>query len=254
MTPEPSRQEAAQRPTVLTLDADTVGRPSTKLRGTRAVAAAAALLRWSAAALASLLIVAFGASPAFAENTPAARLGAPFGGTWDRFGIANPRNHAPVFGGDLAFDYYGSEGQAVRAYIGTTPPFAGLIAKVGAVQPTCRSGVIADGGYAVRVDVTNTLGQNVGKVWYGHLLNVPPAGTGVGWGTVLGTLHQFPYNSCYQVNTASGIHTHMETYSSSGWACWVDRPANTSLGDNAALSFFGFTSWRSTLPCPRIYY
>ncbi|MEU4533148.1 hypothetical protein AB0F49_33410 [Micromonospora ureilytica] len=211
--------------------------------------------RWlSVTALVSLFIVMLDGSPAFAENLPAARVGAPFGGSWDRFSIANPRNHTPVFGGDLAFDYYGGQGQTVRAYIGTTAPFAGLIARVGAVGPTCRSGVIDDGGYAVRVDVTNTNGQNVGRIWYGHLLGVPAVGTGVGWGTPLGTLHQFRNNSCYQVSSASGIHTHMETYSSSGYACWVDRPTNTGLADNAALSFFGFTSWRSAVPCPRIYY
>ena len=210
--------------------------------------------RWGVTALVALLLVIVGATPAYAENTPAARVGAPFGGTWDRFGLANPRNHTPVFGGDLAFDYYGAQGQTVRAFLGTTVPFAGLTARVGDVRPTCRSGVIADGGYTVRVDVSNTNGQSVGRIYYGHLQNPLGVGAGVPWGQPLGTLHQFRNNSCYQVSTAAGIHTHMEIYSSSGWACYVDRPAGTGLGENAALGFFGFTSWRSTVACPRVYY
>lgn len=91
------------------------------------------------------------------------------------------------------------------------------------VSPACASGVIADGGWAVTIDVYSSAGDRLGWVLYAHLTG-PFVSTGqwISPGQNLGQLSRWRYSSCYQVTGEGGVHTHVEVYNYTHYACYSD--------------------------------
>lgn len=124
-----------------------------------------------------------------------------------------------------------------------------ISAKVWAVQPTCGGGGSV-GGWSIFIDIYVN-GSWEGWVSYGHLdqVSVSP-GQVLANNTVLGKLKWWPYSSCYQVSTASGVHTHMEMYDSTHFACYINYNSGQYLTYPSGLGFIGKTVYTSVQsPC-----
>lgn len=174
-----------------------------------------------------------------------ALIGMPFSGFWDRFGYAPPKTHDSSYctsasGCHWATDLYEAAGTAVRlkAFVPSGVPLRLRVASVG--KP-CGGGV----GSTVRVDVIRN-GTRIGYVSYGHLKNVPSAvkaGANVRQDEVLGYLSSWPRSSCWQVTTASGVHTHFTTGShGGGFSCYANRKPKTSVAAGRWIGSTGKTS------------
>lgn len=179
----------------------------------------------------------------------------PFTGWWDRFGLSHPSVHWRVecepaqsgwyeydpgcgtLNGDWSLDYYAAPGTRVDFKgDGIGGPFA---AQVWAVMPTCGS-TSSLGGYTVFVDVY-VHGQKEGWISYGHLNDVQvTAGQWIFWGQPLGYLKDWGHSyGCYEVSSPSGVHSHIEMYNSSSFACYVNWGSGSYISSNSDLGHVG---------------
>lgn len=195
------------------------------------------------AALVGLSLLAFGDG----KDTTSTFVSDPFSGYWNRFGATpeyrtgHPSLHhrvecepqfsdryatkQPCFygnldvgGGDWSVDFYQGDGTRVQFkqyYNGVV-----FTAKVWAIQPTCGAGV--SGGSTVFIDL-NIPGYWEGWVSYGHLdsVSVSP-GQDISADQYIGMTKWWPRTSCYDVLGNDGVHTHMEMYNSSKYACYYN--------------------------------
>jgi hypothetical protein len=129
----------------------------------------------------------------------------------------------------------------VRLYASRLSPNAGFTtyAKILSVGPACASGVISDGGYAVRVGLYRAQDNlEIGQVVYAHLwvnqqtvnynASKAPLPTDYGW--ALGNVGVFTQSRCW-----TGKHLHVEVMSNHAWACY-----NRGYAPNARLEFTNF--------------
>lgn len=144
-------------------------------------------------------------------------------------------------------------------------PFAGktntghtVESKVVAIAPGCKatsssettSSRIARGGYRVTIEAKDTVtGAILGRADLMHVANEQVSvGQKLGAWTVVGTTKKFPYNSCYQVNTVSGIHGHVEFINKHNYACWIPKSYNAALLETTKIGKVG-AHYSSTRAC-----
>jgi hypothetical protein len=160
---------------------------------------------------------------------PAISVQPPFTGIWDKYGVANPRNHNSVAGGDWAADLYRAPNSVIKVRAYPTSGRGAVRYYVAAETSACRSRT--DGGRAVKIDfyISST---KVGSAWYLHLANVPTgvrAGAWLSHGAVLGYTSRFTRSPCYDVPDDAGVHIHFELISDVHWACYINRRSGTSF-------------------------
>lgn len=205
--------------------------------------------------LLTLAAMALGAPAAQAHHAPSlpgVNIQPPFSGYWDRFGGTSPAaGHHRPFGGDLAFDFYRGPGAGIKVRAWPVSQVGAVSYRVAAVQAACRSGLIADGGYAVKVEF-HYGGHNVGHAWYVHVDRPQvTAGQWIGHAATIGYTSRFRYSSCYQVNTDTGVHVHQEYYSNRHYACFIRRPAGAWVDYWGVLGRVGGNyAWGANAACP----
>lgn len=161
--------------------------------------------------------------------------------TWDRFGVTPPSSHHIVFynwgyQNDWAVDIYRAPGATVVSPFGTSTASGHAVSvRVVTVRPGCATGNLADGGYRIGLEATDTAtGQVLARADVMHVNNKPSSitvGATVGPWTKLGETGRFRYSSCYQVNGDSGAHIHLEIINQHRYSCYVPRAANSALTD-----------------------
>jgi hypothetical protein len=194
------------------------------------------------ATLVGLTLVAFGDG----KDTTSTFVSDPFSGYWNRFGATIHDGHPslhhrvecePQFsgqydteqacfygnldvgGGDWSVDLYQGDGTGVRFKQYSNGVW--FTAKVWAIQPTCGAGASA-GGWTVFVDLLIP-GYWEGWVSYGHLESVfVSPGQNISADQYIGMTKLWPQTSCYDVAGNDGVHTHIEMYNSSKYACYYN--------------------------------
>ncbi|HEY1175572.1 MAG TPA: hypothetical protein VGF17_05400 [Phytomonospora sp.] len=168
---------------------------------------------------------------------------------WDRFGQSPPSSHHRVFYNwgylnDWAVDIYRLPGGTVVSPFGTkTASGHAVSVRVVTVRPGCATGNLADGGYRIGLEATDTVtGAILARADVMHV-DAKPAGITVGatvgpW-TKLGQTGRFRYSSCYQVNGDTGAHIHLEVINRHRYSCYVPRAAGTGLSDLTVVGVAG---------------
>jgi hypothetical protein len=203
------------------------------------------------------------ALPASAAGSATTKVwvGAPYTGYWP--GSPNPTDalpkyHDPLFTvygqnytHDWAMDYYAPAGTGVRLYAAPKDSALGsqITAKVVYIQPTCRSGSVSSGGYAVHIAIYHS-GVQVGSIVYGHVqpdFNKDGATTSADtgyrkgiarWGGYIGTVGKYTKNPCWDVSGTSGHHTHVELGNIKNFACY--RPGVAQHARIAEHEYIGY--------------
>ena len=169
--------------------------------------------------------------------------------TWDRFGQSPPATHHRVFSNwgylnDWSVDIYRTPGATVVSPFGTkTAAGHAVRVRVVTVRPGCATGNLADGGYRIGLEATDTAtGEVLARADVMHV-DAKPAGIVVGaevgpW-TRLGSTGRFRYSSCYQVNGDTGAHIHLEIINRHRYSCYVPRAAGTGLTDMTVVGLAG---------------
>jgi hypothetical protein len=168
------------------------------------------------------------------------RGGMPFSGAWDRFGLAHPSSHHTPYGGDWATDLYATSGTPV--YFHPFDNYTGGTYVVSSVAAACRSGIIADGGHAVKVELKDRAGTSLGWVLYSHLDRVPAGvanGQPISSGALLGYTRRWNHSTCYQVSTEEGVHVHYEAYNHHNYACYWDYGSGQTVASNRSMGLVG---------------
>jgi hypothetical protein len=160
-------------------------------------------------------------------------VGMPFAGTFDRFGAASPAGSKPhhiVYGADWSSDIYAAPGTPVRFH-------SNLRGRVRRISVTCKSGVVADGGYTAEIDLLDAAGKKVGAANYAHLTKPRvDEGDGLEDGATLGDTSRWRFSTgCYEVSNDNGVHVHFEA---AGSSCWVPN-SKTDLAEGAPLARIG---------------
>ena len=195
------------------------------------------------------------ASLASAPATPLLVKSPLYGGEWDRFGIADPSYHHTPWGGDWALDEYGDPGDLVRFRIRELDPAATAGKAYGVIETNWSSCASPYdwAGTAYQIGVYDGDGNHVGWVLYAHVdtsaVGLLPIGTVVGYGTILGTIEQYAWSSCYQVVDPAGVHTHVEVYNDSDYACYEPYYAGTLLYPRDTLGEIGSSNAGPQEPC-----
>ena len=179
--------------------------------------------------------------------------------TWDRFGQSGPAGHHRVFSNwgyvnDWAVDIYREPGATVVSPFGTkTAAGHPVSVRVVTVVAGCATGNLADGGYRIGLEATDTtLGVTIARADVMHVANKPAGiavGTVVGPWTKLGETGRFRYSSCYQVNGNTGAHIHLEVINRHRYSCYLARSANTALGDETAIGRAGVHYGSAPVAC-----
>ncbi|MBU1228072.1 MAG: hypothetical protein KJ698_12785 [Actinobacteria bacterium] len=168
-----------------------------------------------------------------------ALVGMPFTGWWDRFGLAHPRFHGTSTG-NWATDLYERAGTKVRAHV-WAPRKADLRLEVASVT---SSTACPSSGRQVKIDVY--LGSSkIGWVAYVHLASVRAGvvpGATIDPGAVVGELARWPYSSCWQVTSDTGIHTHHAEYNYHGYSCYAPRESGARIGRGRWIGSLGATT------------
>lgn len=137
------------------------------------------------------------------------------GATFPSAACSWPTVHQTPFGGDWATDLTASSGSSVVVYAAPQNSALPITARVLSVGPTCASGNLAAGGSAVKVGFYYN-GSEIGWALYGHINPSVQAGQTISrWGTTLGTLGSYAWNSCWR-----GVNLHFEMYSVRHYACY----------------------------------
>jgi hypothetical protein len=144
-------------------------------------------------------------------------VGMPFTGVFGAAsGQGSPANHETV-GYDVAVDLYANSD--VRVYVYAQRDVSLTLEPEYFSKGTC--GYVNVG---VKLD-----GKKVGQILYGHLDSYSSEVTthkNLPLGSVIGKTKNWGYNaSCYQVSTASGVHTHVAFTSVNAWACMGPQTA-----------------------------
>jgi hypothetical protein len=136
--------------------------------------------------------------------------------------------------GDWSVDLGAAPGTAVKLYAAPQNSAMPVTATVVKIAPTCASGNVLNGGYAVTVAFSSN-GTRIGSATYGHIQpSVAQGATVSRWGTTLGTVGSYRNNACWQ-----GSHLHFQLYSEHNYACY-----NRSWTPGAWMNptnFLGFT-------------
>jgi hypothetical protein len=230
-----------------------------------------------AALLACVAIIGSVAEPAGAAGSPTTPIwvGAPYrgayAGTNGRPTSSLPGRHASVYTvpgysyvHDWAMDFYAPAGTPVRLY--AAPKNSALnsqiTAKVLSVRATCASGRIADGGYVAFVGLYHS-GTRVGSIAYAHV-NPDFNGDGVTnstdigyrgslnrWGGYIGRVGAYSPNTCWQVNSTSGHHVHLEFANVQNYSCYRNLAAGSVISQSEYMGYLGgaFATARNK-PCP----
>ncbi len=181
----------------------------------------------------ALLPGAGGSPAALADGQHRAVLRMPFDGggtTGDE--LASAHHH---YWYAWAWDLHGGSGTAVKPRV-VSSDGAVTMSVASAGGSTCASGYA---GQNVVVSVS-VAGVQVGTVLFGHLDRVQvAAGQPVSPGSVLGYLATstssqpggYAHSNCWQVTTASGIHTHVEV----AQGCWRSLSTSTSVSASDPL-------------------
>ena len=144
-------------------------------------------------------------------------VGSPVEGQWAWEGSSLPQNHALSYGGDWSVDLPSAAGRGVFLYAAPQDGQSRIDAKVEAIAPACKSHVIADGGYQVRVGLYHG-STKLGVATYAHLNPTVSVGQSLNrWGTQLGTVGSYkrdPYG-CWD-----GTHVHVELYDQTWYSCF----------------------------------
>jgi hypothetical protein len=191
---------------------------------------------------------------ASAPNTILVVKSALSGGDWDRFDIAGPSWHHNPWGGDWAVDFYGAPGDLVRFRIKELNPSTTSGDAFGVVESNASScgSPFDEAGTAYQIGVYDGDGNHVGWVLYAHVetsgVGLLPVGSVVLHGDVLGTIEQFAFSSCFQVTTPEGVHTHVEMFNDSDYACYVPYAPDTTLFARDAMGGIG-TSFSAGQAC-----
>lgn len=221
-------------------------RSTTRLALVSALAAAAALLSAPAAQAEE--------SPARVQAADTIAVYPPIQGPslWDRFGQTPPSSHHRVFSNwgylnDWSVDIYQNPGATVVSPFGSkTSAGSPVTVKVVTVTPGCATGNLADGGWRIGLEASDSAtGAVVGRADVMHVDQKPDAiavGATVGPWTRLGQTGRFRYSSCYQVNGDTGAHIHLEVINRTKYSCYVARGAGAALTDETQVGRVGTTN------------
>lgn len=185
-----------------------------------------------------LCLITGAASLAVAEQPASAAIsstpvwiGAPYDGSY-RNGT-RPGQHG---GNQVAFDYYAPSGRAVKIY--AAPKNSAYNSQITAhvIGSGAGSGNAARCGYYAIVEIRRS-GNPIGRVTFSHLAAKASLRTISRWGGTVGTIARLPWgytSGCYQVNTVSGEHTHIEfrNYNTTRAACAQDYGAVSKKATN----------------------
>ena len=160
------------------------------------------------AVAASIGFAAVSAQPVLAavSATPV-WIGAPYDGFY-RDGT-RPGQHG---GNQVAFDFYAAAGTTVRIY--AAPKNSAYNTQITAhiISSGAGSGNATYCGYYAVVEMRHS-GNTIGRVTFSHLAARAPTGQINRWGGTIGKIAALPLNgpnSCYQVRTTAGRHSHIE--------------------------------------------
>lgn len=201
------------------------------------------------------VVMASAAAWASAPNTVLLVKDPISGGVWDRFGVASPSFHHTPWGGDWAVDFYGYPGSNVRFRVKELDPgtTGGVAYGVVASNASSCGNPYDWAGTAYQIDLYDGDDQHVGWVLYAHIdtsgVGLLPVGSVVLHGDVLGSVQQWAYSSCYQVSNAAGVHTHVELFNDSDYACYVPYYAGTVLYARDTIGGVGTTNTGAQQPC-----
>jgi hypothetical protein len=201
-----------------------------------------------------VIVMVAQAAPASASHfTHWILIRAPFSGYWDRFGIAHPSYHQTHFGGDWGVDFYQLPGTGGTFFIANSNGLSSY-GVVGSRGGTCRQGLWA--GYAYRFDLYDSTGY---RGWYLTAHVSETNGMGQSYllqpgsymynGNFIGWTAQYPNSDCYQVDTASGVHWHIEAYQPSHYACYFPYSSGTYLSAGQDMGAVGSNATYAKAPC-----
>ncbi len=169
-------------------------------------------------------------------------VGMPFSGGFDRAGLSPATSHPTQ--GHVSTDLYASSGTPVKAFAYGHRGVAVTLKTAG--SPTSNCG---NSGESVQLDVFWD-GSKVGWFRFAHLKAIPAsirqAGTVVGNGTTIGTTSTWPWReSCWEVTTASGVHTHYTGLNTKEFACMAPY-SQLELTQGRWIGLVGLTGANST--------